>query len=122
MEIRLGVGMPTGMSPRLRRCALTIMLIGGMLVTAGLPRPVQAADPVRQVVRPLAYHATVYNGELVGSAFALAPGIAVTNGHVVEGLAPGVAPPGVSRRSRCRHGCGGGARRRRAPAGGRRRG
>ena len=89
MEIRLGVGMPTGMSPRLRRCALTIMLIGGMLVTAGLPRPVQAADPVRQVVRPLAYHATVYNGELVGSAFALAPGIAVTNGHVVEGLAPG---------------------------------
>lgn len=89
MEIRLGVGVPSGMSPRLRRCALAAALIGGMLATAGLPRTVHAADPMRQAVRPLAHHATVYNGELVGSAFALAPGIAVTNGHVVEGLAPG---------------------------------
>lgn len=39
--------------------------------------------------RALGLHATVLNGELVGSAFALAPGVAVTNAHVVSGLAPG---------------------------------
>ncbi len=89
MKIRLGVGVPSGMSPHLQRCALAVALIGMLLAIAGLPRTVLAADPARQMVRPLAYHATVYNGELVGSAFALAPGIAVTNGHVVEGLAPG---------------------------------
>lgn len=89
MEIRRSVGMPSGMSMRLRRVVPAIALIGMMLATAGLRCAAQAADPVRHAVRPMAHHATVYNGELVGSAFALAPGIAVTNGHVVEGLAPG---------------------------------
>ncbi|MEM8571358.1 MAG: serine protease [Pseudomonadota bacterium] len=37
----------------------------------------------------LRYHATVVNGNLVGSAFALSTTIAVTNAHVVEGLSAG---------------------------------
>jgi S1-C subfamily serine protease len=37
----------------------------------------------------IVYHATVFNGDLVGSAFALSPTIAVTNAHVVEGRQPG---------------------------------
>lgn len=89
MEIRLGVGMPSGMSTRLRHRVLTAALTGMMLFAGSLPGTVRAAGAERQAVRPMAHHATVYNGELVGSAFALAPGIAVTNGHVVEGLLPG---------------------------------
>jgi S1-C subfamily serine protease len=40
-------------------------------------------------LRPLDYHATVVNGSVVGSAFAVADGYAVTNRHVVAGLRPG---------------------------------
>jgi S1-C subfamily serine protease len=40
-------------------------------------------------LRPLDAHAVVLNGAMVGSTFALAEGIAVTNRHVVRGLAPG---------------------------------
>lgn len=39
--------------------------------------------------RALDAHAVVLNGAIVGSGFALADGIAVTNRHVVRGLAPG---------------------------------
>lgn len=42
-------------------------------------------------LRPLDGHATVLNGAVVGSAFAIADGIAVTNRHVVAGLQPGDA-------------------------------
>jgi S1-C subfamily serine protease len=40
-------------------------------------------------LRPLDYHATVVNGSVIGSAFAVADGLAVTNRHVVAGLRPG---------------------------------
>jgi S1-C subfamily serine protease len=45
----------------------------------------------REARRPLDYHATVLNNGIVGSAFAIAEGVAVTNAHVVRGLAPGAA-------------------------------
>ena len=38
---------------------------------------------------PLELHAVVLNGPVVGSAFLIADGVAVTNRHVVQGLAPG---------------------------------
>jgi S1-C subfamily serine protease len=37
----------------------------------------------------LDYHTTVINGGVMGSAFALADGVAVTNAHVLNGLRPG---------------------------------
>ena len=40
---------------------------------------------------PLRHHAAVLNGRLVGSAFAISDGLAVTNRHVVEGLHRGDA-------------------------------
>jgi S1-C subfamily serine protease len=40
-------------------------------------------------LRPLDRHAVVVNGSIVGSAFAIAEGVAVTNRHVVQGLRPG---------------------------------
>lgn len=39
--------------------------------------------------RALDHHATVLNGRLVGSAFQLSEGIAITNAHVVKGKRPG---------------------------------
>lgn len=47
---------------------------------------VRAASSTRS---PLNFHATVVNGDLVGSAFALSDRIVVTNAHVVEGRSPG---------------------------------
>ena len=43
----------------------------------------------RRMPRPLAHHATVLNGAVVGSAFGIVEGHALTNAHVVEGLQPG---------------------------------
>ncbi len=40
-------------------------------------------------LKPLDRHAVVLNGALVGSAFEIAEGLAVTNRHVVQGLRPG---------------------------------
>lgn len=40
-------------------------------------------------VRPLDHHAAVLNGRIVGSAFLIAGDLALTNAHVVAGLAPG---------------------------------
>ncbi len=40
-------------------------------------------------VDPLAHHALVITPRLVGSAFTIAPGLAVTAAHVVDGVAPG---------------------------------
>ncbi len=42
-------------------------------------------------LRPLAYHAVVVNGAVVGSAFLIAEGVAVTNRHVLRGRLPGEA-------------------------------
>lgn len=42
-------------------------------------------------LRPLDHHAVVFNGTIVGSAFAIADGVAVTNRHVVAGLRRGGA-------------------------------
>jgi S1-C subfamily serine protease len=39
--------------------------------------------------RPLDHHATVLNNGIMGSAFQIDAGLAVTNAHVVRGLAPG---------------------------------
>jgi S1-C subfamily serine protease len=42
-------------------------------------------------LHPLDYHAMVANGRVVGSAFMIEDGVAVTNRHVVTGLRPGGA-------------------------------
>jgi S1-C subfamily serine protease len=42
-----------------------------------------------RATRPLDHHATVLNGRIMGSAFEIAEGLAVTNAHVVRGLGPG---------------------------------
>jgi S1-C subfamily serine protease len=43
----------------------------------------------REALRPIDHHATVRNGKLIGSAFAIADGLALTNAHVMEGRRPG---------------------------------
>ncbi|MBW4707475.1 serine protease [Roseobacter sp. YSTF-M11] len=48
-------------------------------------QPVDTAEPPRS----LSYHATLFNGAIVGSAFMIADGLAITNAHVVKGRAPG---------------------------------
>lgn len=66
-----------------RRDALT--LAAGWCAAAMLV-PVSACAAAS---RPLDYLMGVFVGRTVGSAFALAPGLAVTNAHVVAGLRPG---------------------------------
>lgn len=82
MGVRQGVG---GVRSRGR-------LTGGVLVAALVvaaclagTRPAVAGPPGHA----LAYHATVLNGEVVGSAFQIGPRLAVTNAHVVAGLGRG---------------------------------
>lgn len=94
MGVRRGVG-GTGLAGRLRRCVLAICV-----AVCGLAAPPAAAG---ETDGPLAYHASVHNGSITGSAFAVADGIAVTNAHVVRGRAPGAtvklvasAPQGAS--------------------------
>ena len=60
-------------------------------VVAGVLAALVGAGPARAEAgwRPIDHHAVVLNGELVGSAFLLEDGLAVTNGHVVRGLRPG---------------------------------
>lgn len=45
----------------------------------------------RGAARPLDYHAMLLNGRIVGSAFAVAEGVGVTNAHVLRGRRPGEA-------------------------------
>lgn len=82
MGVRRDVGVRRGVC--LRRLAVTVATLL-LLIDAGA----EAGAAERRPARPLEHHATVYNGELVGSAFALAPGLAITNAHVVEGLEAG---------------------------------
>jgi S1-C subfamily serine protease len=56
-----------------------MMLAAGLVGAAGGPA----------WAGPLAHHATVLNGELAGSGFAIAEDRVLTNAHVVRGLAPG---------------------------------
>lgn len=80
--MRYGRGIGRALGARLGR------RVGFLLVLAGLAMPV---DEMRAAVamRPLDLHAVVLNGQVVGSTFAIADGVAVTNRHVVQGLAPG---------------------------------
>lgn len=71
-----------GASARLRAACCRLALLA---MCAVLPQGAAAG----QATQPLDYHATVINGGVMGSAFALADGIAVTNAHVLTGLAPG---------------------------------
>lgn len=43
----------------------------------------------RPAPRAIDHHATLRNGDVMGSAFLIAPEVAVTNAHVVAGLRPG---------------------------------
>jgi S1-C subfamily serine protease len=62
-----------------------------MLLTLAMPAAGTGADEMRAAgpPRPLDMHAVVLNGSVVGSGFAIADGIAVTNRHVLKGLRPG---------------------------------
>jgi len=73
-----GGGSRRGVAARLSRWL-------GVLVAVGLAGAGQAAAPADLLAR----QAVVVNGDLVGSAFALADGVAVTNRHVLRGLLPG---------------------------------
>ena len=70
--------------------------VGVALATAGMVVPAGivggfavVAASAREAAQPLAHHATVLNGEIAGSGFAIAPDRVLTNAHVVRGLAPG---------------------------------
>jgi S1-C subfamily serine protease len=81
MAVRVGLGAGV----RLRRGVMVLAA-----VVAGLGCCVSGAGATeRRLARPLEHHATVLNGAVAGSAFAIAAGSAVTNAHVVRGLQPG---------------------------------
>ena len=86
MGIRRDVGVRRGVrhGVTLQWLAITVAALL-LLIDTGA----EATAAERRAARPLDHHATVYNGDLVGSAFALAPGLAITNAHVVEGLGVG---------------------------------
>jgi S1-C subfamily serine protease len=72
----------------------TVLMV--LLVALGSAMQMRAEVPLR----PLDHHAVVFNGTVIGSAFSIEPGVAVTNRHVVAGLRKGgavllVAPGGV---------------------------
>ena len=77
-----GVG---GLGVALRRRAAVAVWLALGLLALGLSIEVRA----REALRALDYQATVLNGGIVGSAFAIAEDLAVTNRHVVRGLRPG---------------------------------
>jgi S1-C subfamily serine protease len=81
MAVQVGLG--TG--ARLRRGVMTLVtIVAGLACSAPL-----AGAGEQRLVRPLEHHAMVLNGNLAGSAFAIAEGQALTNAHVVRGLQPG---------------------------------
>ena len=90
MGVRQGVG-GTGLTGRLRGMLLAVCITTAGAVVA-LPQA-GSAGPSRTF---LDYHASVHNGSVTGSAFAVAEGIAVTNAHVVRGRAPGATVQLVS--------------------------
>ncbi len=76
-----------GMAPCPVRRGL-LALAAGAVATAVLPWPEAGA---RAAGRPLDHLAAVVNGRVVGSAFLLAPDVAVTNAHVVAGVRRGAS-------------------------------
>ncbi len=66
-------------------------LRGAAAITAAATLLVMAWPGVeaRQPSRPIEHHAAVRNGAILGSAFLIAPDLALTNAHVVAGLRPG---------------------------------
>ena len=73
-----------GMSAR-RKAGVAILFAVVFAVTAGL----RADAGSRDAPEPLDYHATLVNGNVVGSTFMIEEGLAVTNAHVVRGLRVG---------------------------------
>lgn len=78
--MRRGTGRARG--ARLGRWAGFLLLLSSFATPGAEMRAAGAG-------RALDAHAVVLNGAIVGSSFALADGIAVTNRHVLRGLAPG---------------------------------
>lgn len=97
MGVRSRIGR-AAVAARLRRDFVAFaVLVAGCALAPSL----SAADGRGTAMQ---HHATVLNGTVVGSAFAIADGIAVTNAHVVRGLRPGapldiVATAGPRRRA-----------------------
>lgn len=86
--LRVGDCMGNGRGTGRARGARPGRWVGFLLLLLTLAMPTaetRAAAPLRA----LDMHAVVLNGSVVGSTFAIADGIAVTNRHVVQGLAPG---------------------------------
>lgn len=80
MDMRRGAG------GRLRASgALAAALAAALALAGGFWGGAEARPPQR----PIEHHATLRNGALMGSAFLIAPGVAITNAHVVAGLRPG---------------------------------
>lgn len=69
-----------GMGPRRR---------WGLVLVVGLALGVWSNAGARVPIRAIEYHATVLNGRVVGSAFLIREGVAVTNSHVLRGRVPG---------------------------------
>lgn len=80
----MGNGRGTGRA----RGARVGRLVGFLFLLATLAAPTAEMRAAARL-RPLDRHAVVLNGAIVGSAFAIADGVAVTNRHVVKGLLPG---------------------------------
>lgn len=79
MAVRGGPGRGPGLRAALRCAGMVLAAAGaaiGLAAAAGEPGA-------------LAHHATVLNGTLAGSGFAIAGDRVLTNAHVVAGLAPG---------------------------------
>ncbi len=81
MGDRLGVGVRPSVRRRGMIVATVILSFACVLGFRG--------DASESGGRALDHHLTVFNGRIVGSAFVIADGLAVTNAHVVRGLRPG---------------------------------
>jgi S1-C subfamily serine protease len=82
MGDRLGVGVRLAVR---RRGMVVATVIIGLACVLGL----RGDASERGGGRALDHHLAVFNGRVVGSAFVIAEGFAVTNAHVVSGLRPG---------------------------------
>jgi serine protease Do len=72
-------GMACGARRRAAAIATAVALAAGLW----------AGAEARQTARPLDHHAVVLNGGLIGSAFPIGEGLALTNAHVVRGRGRG---------------------------------
>ena len=77
-------GVGASLRPRAR-------LVLGLAVALALAAGLWAGAQARQAQRALDHQAVVLNGRIVGSAFLIAPDVALTNAHVVKGLPVGAA-------------------------------